>query len=298
MEQFKRIIHGLLFPHLAVVLLSIPAAAALLICTFAFAGESSPVAYPSYVLSAYSLTISCAWLGKNGRSMKARIQTAVHTNPVSHRYITDVSFRMQVSLHLSLGMNVLYAVMKFVYGLLYHSIWYGTLAVYYFLLALMRFALLRSANRNGFGKNMLQELKQYRFCGMILLVMNIALAGVVVLVVRKNEGFRYAGYLIYVMALYAFINITTAVINVVRYRKYNSPVMSAAKVLSFTSALVSMLSLETAMLAQFGAEENPETFRRFMTAATGGGVCVIVFAIAVCMIIHSGRQRKRLEERT
>lgn len=55
MEQFKRIIHGLLFPHLAVVLLSIPAAAALLIYTFAVAGESSPVAYPSYVLSAYSL---------------------------------------------------------------------------------------------------------------------------------------------------------------------------------------------------------------------------------------------------
>ena len=29
---------------------------------------------------------------------------------------------------------------------------------------------------------------------MILMVMNISLTGVVVLVIRKNEGFQYAGY--------------------------------------------------------------------------------------------------------
>ena len=58
------------------------------------------------------------------------------------------------------------------------------------------------------------------------------------------------------MAMYAFYNIITAVMNVVKYRKYRSPVMSAAKVVSLAATLVSMLSLETAMLTQFGSTDR------------------------------------------
>ena len=50
--------------------------------------------------------------------------------------------------------------------------------------------------------------------------------------------------MIYVMAMYAFYVTVMAVINMVRYRKYHSPVMSAAKAVNLAAALVSMLSLE------------------------------------------------------
>lgn len=296
MERCKRILYRLLFPGLAVVLISVIAAAALLIFTFGFAGEDSPIAYPAYMFSAYALTIACIWIAKNAGRAKAGVDSAIHSNPILHRYLTDVSFHMQVSLYLSLGLNVLYAGMKFAYGLWYHSVWFGTLAVYYFLLAVMRFVLLRYANRNGFGKNLISEWKRYRLCGSILMLMNAALSGVVVLVVRKNEGFRYPGYLIYVMAMYAFYNVITAVMNVVKYRKYNSPVMSAAKAVSLAAALVCMLSLETAMIAQFGTSENPEVFRRIMTGSAGGCVCVIVLSIAVCMVVRSTKQLRTLKQ--
>lgn len=294
MERFKRILDRLLFPGLAVVLISMIVAAALLIYTFAFAGETSPIAYPSYVFSAYAMVITCAWIIKNAKSFKSGLDSAIHNIPLAHRYLTDVSFKLHVSLYLSLGLNALYAVMKFILGVWYHSVWFGTLAVYYFLLAVMRFGLLRHANRNGFGKNIPAELKAYRMCGLILMLMNVALSGVVVLVVHKNEGFYYAGYLIYVMAMYAFYNTITAVMNVVKYRKYNSPVISAAKVISLAAALVSMLSLETAMLAQFDNGENPETFRRVMTGSTGGCVCVIVLLLASYMVIRSTKQIRKL----
>lgn len=157
---------------------------------------------------------------------------------------------------LSLGLNVIYAVMKFTFGLRYHSVWFGTLAVYYFLLAVMRFLLLHHANRKGFGTDRSGELQSYRLCGMILMVMNV-----------------------------------------VKYRKYRSPVMSAAKVVSLAAALVSMLSLETAMLTQFGSTDS-EMSRRIMTACTGAGVCTIILAMAVYMIYHATRELKcaRTEE--
>lgn len=117
--------------------------------------------------------------------------------------------------------------------------------------------------------------------------MNQALAVIVAIVVKQNKGFEYAGFLIYVMAFYAFYAVITSVINVVKYRKYGSPVMSAAKVINLTAALVSMLSLETAMLAQFG--EDDAMFRQMMTSATGAGVCIIVLGMAVFMIAKSTR---------
>lgn len=47
------------------------------------------------------------------------------------------------------------------------------------------------------------------------------------------------------------------------------------------------------MLAQFGAEEDPEAFRRLMTGATGGGMCLIVLAMAVYMVVNATLQLKK-----
>lgn len=290
MERFKRILYRLLFPGIAVVLTSVPIAAALLVYTFSQGKEYSPVAYVSYVISAYSLTIVCAFIVS---FPKQGIKEALHRNKYVHRYLTDVSFKTHVSLYISFGINLLFVAIKLFYGVCFRSVWFGTLAVYYMMLAIMRFLLLRHVNRSGIGKSLISELRQYRLCGMILLLMNIALFGVVILVVLENEGFYYEGYLIYVVAMYAFYNIITAVRDIVKYRRFKSPVMSAAKAIKFAAALVSMLSLETAMLAQFG-EESGEGFRLLMTGLTGSGVCLLVLATAVIMIFQSTKQLQNL----
>ena len=216
--------------------------------------------------------------------------------PVLQRYRTDVSFNIYVSLYCGLVLNILYAVLKFAFGVYYRSVWFGTLAIYYLLLAITRFALVRYASCNAFGANMISEWKRYRLCGVILLLLNLALTGVVILVVQENEGFHYAGYLIYAMALYTFYNVITAIRNVARFRRYRSPVMSAAKAVNLAAALVSILALETAMLAQFGSNDG-ERFRAAMSGATGGGVCTIILGIAVYMIRRAAKEI-RMEEST
>ena len=286
MGYCKRTLHKLLFPGLAVVIASIPVAAALLSYTFLFGEEDGPIAYFSYAISAYSLAIVCAQAVK---LLKGTCKALLYRNKYLHRYLTEVPFKIWVSLYLSLGINLLYAVAKLFGGAYYRSVWFGTLAVYYMLLAIMRFLLLRHVNRTTFGKDLVSELKQYRLCGVILMLMNIVLSGVVLLVVRENESFAYAGHLIYIMALYAFYNIITAAMDMITYRKYRSPVMSAAKSIKLATALVSMLSLETAMLAQFGSENAPQ-FRQLMTGITGGCVCLIILAMAVFMIATSTKQ--------
>lgn len=288
MTRFKAFLHRLLFPGRTAVIVSIPIAAALLYLTFAVAGEESAIAYVSYIFSAWSLTVFCTY----GIGAFRRGKSAVCRNKYVSRYTGDVMFKMKVSLYGSLSFNFLYGVLKLVLGIYYGSAWFITLAVYYSLLAVMRFLLLRHVNQNSLGENLTSEWKRYRACGILLLVMNLALSGMVVLVVHQNQGFSYAGYLIYVMAMYAFYNITMAVINIVRYRRLGSPVMSAAKAIGLAAALVSMLALETGMLEQFGGDSK---FRRRMTGATGSVVCLAVLAMAVYMIFKSTKSLKNIK---
>ena len=99
--------------------------------------------------------------------------------------------------------------------------------------------------------------------------------------------------MIYVMAIYAFYSVITAVINLVKYRKYGSPVLSAAKVISLTTAMVSMFSLESAMLAQF-SDASQTAFKKIMTECTGGVICAIVIGMAVYMMFRSTKEIRKI----
>jgi hypothetical protein len=146
------------------------------------------------------------------------------------------------------------------------------------------------------GEDLEGEFRRYRVCGIVLVVMNQALACIVVYIVHRNLGVTYPGMLIYVMALYVFYSVIMAVINVVKFRRQGSPVLSAAKVISLTAAIVSMLSLETAMLDEFG-QDNP-AFRKLMTSISGGVVCTFVLGMAIYMIVRSSKYLKEISPKS
>ena len=126
---------------------------------------------------------------------------------------------------------------------------------------------------------------------MILMMINFTLTGAVLMMLYQNRGYDYPGILIYVMAMYTFYITAQSIAGLLRSRKYHSPIMSSAKIISLSAALVSMLSLETAMLTQFGAENSPE-FRQIMIAATGAGVSIVVVTMSVYMILRAGKEIK------
>ena len=281
MKIFKKLLHALLFPHIAILIILVPIAAAMLIYAFAFENAHPMVAYASYFLSAYTLTIVCFRTPAIIRWAK----TVKQDNKYISRYLTDAHLRVKISLYSSLFLNVLYAVFQMGLGFYHASVWFYSLAVYYILLAVMRYFLLQHTRRGTPGEDRFRELLLYRFCGVLLAVMNVALAVIVTYIVWQNRGFEHHFITTIAMATYTFASLTMAIINVVKYRKYQSPVMSATKAISLAAACVSMLTLETAMLTAFG-EGNDPVFRQIMTAATGAAVCVFVLVLAVYMIVR------------
>lgn len=96
------------------------------------------------------------------------------------------------------------------------------------------------------------------------------------------------------VVLYTFYTTIMAVVNLVRDRKSGSPVMAAARGVNLAAALVSMLSLETAMLTQFNDRSKGAFFRRAMIGSTGGAVCVLVTVMGLYMVIHTTRRIRKL----
>ena len=113
--------------------------------------------------------------------------------------------------------------------------------------------------------------------------------------VGQNRGFTHHPITTIAMAAYTFYTLTMAAINLVRCRRYNNPVLSAAKAVSLAAALVSMLSLETAMLNAFGSGDDA-AFRRVMLAATGGTVCLAVLAMGLYMMARAAKELRRMKK--
>lgn len=121
--------------------------------------------------------------------------------------------------------------------------------------------------------------------------MTLVLFGVVVLIMKLDSKFTYHGTLIFAVAAWDFYNLTMAIIYMVRKRGKHTPIISAIKMLKFATALVSMLSLQTAMFASFGGGTETE-MKRWMNLATGSVVCLMIFGIGLYMVIQANRNVK------
>ncbi|MBQ7330932.1 MAG: hypothetical protein IJW94_03980 [Oscillospiraceae bacterium] len=286
----------LLFPPVWLMLLLTAASAAGLIAVFVNGWESAPIAYVFYALSFYTLTVVTVFCVMVLPRQYRKIKTKILANPLGNRYAIDKLFRANISLTLSLSVNLLYAAVNALSWYLYQSWWFVCLAVYYGIMSLMRFLLVRYVRLNAIGANRCGELRRSLACSYIMLLLNFFLSGAVLMVVYQNKGFEYHGIMIYVMALFTFYNVTVAMIALIKYRRFESPVMSTAKVISLAAGLVSLLNLETAMFAEFGADMAKED-QQLMIMLTGGGIAVAVIAMAVNMIARCTKELKTMRRK-
>ena len=258
--------------------------------------EMTVIAYICYTFSAYTLTVVCLTLWKTIPVYYKQIKSKAYNNKYTNRYLTDVSFKTNVTLHRSLIINSIYVVTNAISGIVYHTYWFVIFAVYYAIMAGMWYLLMCYINKYEIGQNHLEELKCARRCVYILITINLTLSGIVLMMVYHNRGFNYQGMLIYMMALYTFYTTGTTIRDIVKYRKYNSPIMSISKIINLTAALFSMLFLETAMFAQFGNDTSLEV-QKVMIMATGAGISMIVVIISVYMIIKTTAEINMLKEK-
>ncbi len=289
--DWKKIGNALLFPHIAIMIILVPVATAFLVGAMVFIGTESVPAYISYVLAAYTLTVWCFKLPSLIRFFK----TFKNENKYARKWQEDTRLRVNTSLYGSLVWNTLYGIFQLWLGFYHQTFWFASLGAYYICLAIMRFFLLLHTRKYAPGERMRSELVKYRACGWIFLLMNLALALIIFFMVYWNRTFVHHMITAITMAAYTFTSFTFATINVVKYRKYHSPVYSASKVISLAAALVSMLTLESTMLTAFSDGSMTVVEQKWMLGATGGGITLLIVLMAIHMIVSSTKKLKEFQ---
>ena len=278
---------------MAIMIALIPVSAAFLVLSMLRFGTESAAAIISYVLSAYTLTVWCVRIPDIIRWIKHFKET----NKYWKIWASDENLRVNASLYLSLGMNAVFSLFQLCLGFYHGSFWFYSLAFYYFVLAAMRFYLLRYTRAHRSGGELYDELLRYRACGFVFLFMNLILSSIVIFMIRYDRTFTHHRITTIAIAAYTFLSLTLAIINAVKFRRYHSPVYSASKAVSLAAASVSMLTLETTMLTAFGNGEADAVMRRIMLALSGGAISVFLILMALYIIIRSSSDIRKIKER-
>ena len=290
--DWKKLGKKLLFPPIWLMVILVIISAVALTLVFVKGMEQSIPAYIVYVLAFYTLSVVAIFCAMVLPKQYSTIKQKIYDNPLGNRYMTDRVFRTNISLSISFVISMLYVGINLWSWYLLRSYWFMVLAVYYVIMAVMRYLLVRYVRIQKIGTDILGEWKRSKVCAYILLLINLSLSGAVLMILYQHRGYDYPGMMIYVMALYTFYALTMSIVDIVKYRKMGSPIMSTAKIVSLSAALVSMLNLETAMFAQFGAEMSVEHQHIFIIL-TGAGVSITVVTLSVILIVRATKEIRR-----
>lgn len=248
-----------------------------------------------YALAAALMAVSCVFLYQDLRkNVFAGIISTIRKNPIGDRFLDDHAFRIILTTLPTFLINVAYTVYNGVIGVMNQSVWFITMAVYYSLLGIMRFCAVstgrKTAQLNDEKLIRKKELSVIRTDGILLLVLNLALSGVVLLTIAQDTAKRYSEIMVISIAAYTFYKITMAVINMIKVRKTKSPILITIRNIGVADAMVSVLTLQATMLASFQSKSSLDS--TMMNAITGLALCVLISILGISMIRYAYVKRE------
>lgn len=247
-----------------------------------------------YVLSAVLLALVIYCVIFTVKYVRAFISRKEHKHRFTAKLAGDYGFRTRLFSGITFVINVAYAVFQTVMAIIYRSMWYITFAVYYSMLcaAVGRDAMAYRRYSGDSSALQRSKLSTYFICGILLILLSAAPnTTFFYMTVISDASFRYAGLTIYVMAIYAFYKMISAIVNLTKAKNFNDYGVQALRNINFTDALVSVFAMQTAMIATFSAEGDNSL--RPMNSVMAIIVCLVTLGMGIHMIIKSAVVRRR-----
>jgi len=187
--------------------------------------------------------------------------------------------RVQRSALVGLVCNMVCSAYHMILGIWGRSWWFFTVGIDYAVMSIVRFVVIMHRGRQG---------AVIRFTGIMLMVLSLSLVGTVILALVKDRGTAFPLVVMLAIAVYAFTKITLASIKWAKARKSRSAKQITLRNISFANAFISLFSLQRSMLVTFPGMTPGEI--RLMNAATGSGVCIIVFLLGLSLVRKKTRR--------
>ncbi len=221
--------------------------------------------------------------------MKRNLVDKICKNSYVNMLLSDWGMRTLVSAVISFVFGLANAALNAYLGISEDSIWFGALASYYIFLVIMRGGLLLGSRRSV-RSDALIGARNYRMCGIWLLILNAALSSAIAQMIFDDRGFTYNDWLIYAFAAYAFYKITMAIINAIRARSHDDLTLQGIRNINLVDGAVSILALQTALLHTFSA--GGEVDISLFNTLTGSAVSLFSVGLSIFMIVKGSKEIK------
>ncbi len=195
------------------------------------------------------------------------------------RFVDDSRFRILATAFFSFAINVIYAFYNGILGIIDNSWWYLTFCVYYLVLSVMRIYVITGERK---ADNLVQEKRIMKVVGVLLIVLSTSMAGSVILCTVLEPVSKKHEIVMITIALYTTIKVTLAIMNAVKARKFNSPILTTVRNISCADAAASVVSLQRSMFVSFGDGGATDVF--IMNIATGTAAFLFILVSGIFMI--------------
>jgi len=288
MEKLKKFI----FPHPIIIFILFSFSMVSLIYVFLYKLEMHPVAYALYVVAFYTLVVVCARIPGIVKWVKEKL----HANKYTDMYLTDKDLRVRISMYRGLLISFVFATFKIILGFVYNSSWLFAMAGYNTILSLMRFIVIFRSQKKGLSEveERKRGLRSYQVCGWLVMILNIAVSVIMFMVIVQKQTIEYHMIVTIGLAAFTFYCFTMAIINMVKYRDRKNPVYAAIKRIDMVKAIVSIFTLQVAMLTTFNGQGDAIDVN-LMNTLTGVAVTIAINTIGAMMIAGGKGDLRELE---
>ena len=182
-----------------------------------------------------------------------------------------------------------FALYNGVIGIVYRSLWNGTICVYYFFLAVIRAIVVSLHRKEAAGRSIkgaAHRRKTFFATHMVLILMNISLVVPAAVMVTGRRSCTYGLSLAIAMAAYTTYRITMSIIHYRKSRHSANIYVAELRAINMIDSLVAVLTLQnTLIVTDGGMTDEMQT----LSAWTSAGILLIIAVITVQSILRIRR---------
>ena len=166
----------------------------------------------------------------------------------------------ETTLYIGFGISLAFTLFCIVSGLFENTIWFMTLGIYNFVLALIRLLAARSIwhqihSTHSERKPARQSAHISKAVGIALLSVNLAFIGITAETIIRNHALHYHPFILFILVLFSVIRFIDYSVSSIRGRKEGATLNHAIRGINMTVALVSLYTTQTAVLDTYFPDE-------------------------------------------
>lgn len=186
------------------------------------------------------------------------------------------------------------AIVKFVLSLTLPSLWFFINAIFMIVLSFARYFSIRDYRKTKLidDKKEIQDIgyKNYLTNGILLVLLGIMYFFVNVYIYYKGTNTNMLEFITWLVALFAFWSIGSAIYGMVKYKRNHTPILKAIKLTNFANALTSIMLTQIVLLDTYAKTDAYNS--NLMNGLTGISIGIVIIILGLYMIVGINKLQK------